>query len=289
MVEPASRISGTQILRPRARILRTFGDELISSETVAVIELVKNAYDADATRVLVRFQGPLEIGQGRIEVMDNGHGMSLETIQTTWMEPATLFRKRQQRSEQYGRRVLGEKGIGRFAASRLANTLEVVTRRAGEDREIRALFDWSQFDDEHKYLDQVEVLWEESEPAEICPGGTIQALWGEGQTPESSELTHGTILRMEGLRAIWGESQFETLHTGLSRLISPFFEQDQLTGHDAFQIYLELPAAVRASLWHYQATRSPEKPTLHHQRFRRRYWPLHFNPQVARSGRARNA
>lgn len=92
MVELVSRSSGTQILRPRARILRTFGDELGSSETAAVIELVKNAYDADATRVLVRFQGPLEIGQGRIEVIDNSHGMSLETIQTTWMEPATLFR-----------------------------------------------------------------------------------------------------------------------------------------------------------------------------------------------------
>ena len=155
--------SGVSILRPRAQMLRRIGDELISSETVAVIELVKNAYDADATRVLVRFQGPLEIGHGTIEVMDNGHGMSLETIQTTWMEPATLFRKRQQRSEKYGRRVLGEKGIGRFAASRLANTLEVVTRRVGEDREIRALFDWSQFDDEHKYLDQVEVRWEESD------------------------------------------------------------------------------------------------------------------------------
>src|SRR5205807_4309483 len=50
-----------------------------------------------------------------------------------------------------------EKGIGRFAASRLANNLEVVTRRAGEDREIRALFDWSQFDDEQKYLDQDEA------------------------------------------------------------------------------------------------------------------------------------
>src|SRR5262245_30542628 len=228
MVEPAPRISGTQILRPRARILRTFGDELSSSETEAVIELVKNAYDADATRVLVRFHGPLEIGHGRIEVMDNGQGMSLETLQTTWMEPAMLFRKRQQHSEQYGRRVLGEKGIGRFAASRLANTLEVVTRRAGEDREIRALFDWSQFDDEHKYLDQVEVLWEESEPAEIRPDGTIQALWRGEETPESSALTHGTVLRMEGLRAIWGKSQLETLHTGLSRLVSPFFEQDHL-------------------------------------------------------------
>jgi hypothetical protein len=85
------------------------------------------------------------------------------------------------------------------------------------------------------------VLWEESEPAEICPAGTIQALWKGEKAPESSALTHGTILHMEGLRAIWGESQLETLHTGLSRLVSPFFEQDRLTGHDTFQIYLELP------------------------------------------------
>lgn len=95
-----SKRYGVSILRPRAQVLRRIGDELISSETVAVIELVKNAYDADATRVLVRFQGPLEIGQGRVEVMDNGHGMSLETMPTTWMEPATLLRKRQQRGEQ---------------------------------------------------------------------------------------------------------------------------------------------------------------------------------------------
>src|SRR5215510_10801715 len=80
MAEVTAQTTGMKALRPRARILRTLGDELISSETVAVIELVKNAYDADATRVLVRFQGPLEIGQGMIEVMDNGHGMSLETI-----------------------------------------------------------------------------------------------------------------------------------------------------------------------------------------------------------------
>lgn len=179
MVEPVPGTSGTRALRPRARILRTFGDELISSETVAVTELVKNAYDADATRVLVRFQEPLEIGQGRIEVIDNGHGMSLETIQTAWMEPATLMRKRQRRSEERGRRVLGEKGIGRFAASRLADRLEVVTRRAGMDRQVQVFFDWRQFDDEQKYLDQVQALWEEVEPAEICPGGTIQTLWEE--------------------------------------------------------------------------------------------------------------
>lgn len=64
-------------LRPRARIMRTLGDELISSEVVAVIELVKNAYDADATRVLVRFLPPLEAGKGGIDILDDGHGMKL--------------------------------------------------------------------------------------------------------------------------------------------------------------------------------------------------------------------
>jgi hypothetical protein len=121
MAESLAQTSGMKALRPRARILRPLGDELISSETVTVIEIVKNAYDADATRVLVRFQEPLEIGQGMIEIIDNDYGMSLDTIQNAWMEPAILIKKRQTRSEQRGRRVLGEKGIGRFAASRLAN------------------------------------------------------------------------------------------------------------------------------------------------------------------------
>ncbi|HXG18444.1 MAG TPA: hypothetical protein VNN62_05155 [Methylomirabilota bacterium] len=57
------------------------GDELISSETVAVIESQSRPrVGADATRVLVRFPTPLEIGQGMIEVIDNGHDISLETI-----------------------------------------------------------------------------------------------------------------------------------------------------------------------------------------------------------------
>ena len=106
-IVPPKRTS--QPLRPRARLLRAFGDELISSESVALTELVKNSYDADATGVLIRFVAPLEVGAGRIEVIDNGHGMTLDTIQTTWMEPGTLNRKRNKRSEGLGRRVLGEK------------------------------------------------------------------------------------------------------------------------------------------------------------------------------------
>ncbi len=241
MPDTSSPTSGTSTLRPRARILRTLGDELISSEAVALMELVKNSYDADATRVLVRFHGPLEIGNGKVEVIDNGHGMSLETIRTTWMEPATLSRKRERRSQRLGRRVLGEKGIGRFATSRLANFLEVVTRRAGSEQETRVYFDWAQFDNEGKYLDEVEVLWEEEDSTELAPGGILERLWDSGREPNADDLTHGTILRMEQLRSNWGNSELDDLRTRLSRLVSPFFGDELSARNDQFELCLDLP------------------------------------------------
>ena len=131
MNDATAAAQSLRAFRPRARVLRTFGDELISSESVAVIELVKNAFDADASRVLIKFVPPLVPGAGEIVVVDDGHGMSLETVESSWMEPATAYRRRDSRSEILGRRVLGEKGIGRFAASRLADRLELFTRRPG--------------------------------------------------------------------------------------------------------------------------------------------------------------
>src|SRR4051794_29159336 len=89
-------------IRPRARIMRTLGDELISSELAAVIELVKNAYDADASKVLVRFNEPLAAGSGGIDILDDGHGMSTETVESAWLEPATPYRRRARQSELLG-------------------------------------------------------------------------------------------------------------------------------------------------------------------------------------------
>jgi hypothetical protein len=234
---------GTASLRPRARLMRTLGDELISSETVAIIELVKNAYDADATRVLVRFQEPLEKGEGTIEVIDDGHGMALETIRGAFLEPATLHRSRDDRSEELRRVVTGEKGIGRFAVSRLAEELELVSRRPGAPVETRVLFDWRLFDNPDAYLDQVEVAWETAEPRDIAPHGVVEALWPAG-APSGERLERGTVLRMQGLRARWERGQLTELRTGLSRLVSPFLFEQQRESADAFSIFLETPPAL---------------------------------------------
>ncbi len=234
---------GTASLRPRARLMRTLGDELISSETVALIELVKNAYDADATRVLLRFHEPLEKGQGKIEVIDDGHGMTLETIQGAFLEPATLHRSRERLSEELRRVVTGEKGIGRFAVSRLADDLELVSRRPSARVETRVLFDWQLFDNPDAYLDQVDVVWEATEPHELAPGGVIEALWPEGP-PERTRLERGTVLRMQSLRAHWGRGQLEELRNGLSRLVSPFLFEEQGKSANAFTIFLQAPPAL---------------------------------------------
>jgi len=239
MEENNQNKAGKKALRPRARIVHTLGDELISSEVVAVIELVKNSYDADAKRVFVRFTGPLQEGQGRIEIMDSGHGMSIDTIEKAWLEPATNFRKRNRLSEK-GRRVLGEKGIGRFAASRLAKKLEVISRRSGSDKEIVAFFDWSKFDDENKYLDEIEVNWEEREPTEICPTGAISALCWDTDTIIPEKLQKGTIIRMDNLNIDWDDKKIEKLLDGLSRLISPFTLKNR-TPEESIKIFVEFP------------------------------------------------
>lgn len=230
-------------LRPRARLLRTLGEELISSEVVAVIELVKNAYDADATNVLIRFSGPLEPGKGCIEVMDNGHGMELNTLQTIWMEPATSSKRgKVRRTEKFKRRFLGEKGIGRFASSRLANELEVISRKEGTSNEAYGIFDWRQFDDDEKYLDQISILWEQRKPIEIKPGGAIDLLWKEDDMPSPRQREKGTILRMASLKQKWESSHFEALRRGLARLVSPKLNKKKDSDKDpGFEVEMTVP------------------------------------------------
>src|SRR5262249_37259142 len=117
--------NGTIAFRPRARLLKLIGEELISDEVVAISELVKNSHDADATTVLLRFTGVTR-PDGRIEVIDDGSGMDLDTLLGRWMEPAasTKVGKGHQITPR-GRRVLGEKGVGRFAADKLARHQEI--------------------------------------------------------------------------------------------------------------------------------------------------------------------
>jgi len=137
---PALAKSGHAKIRPRARIISLIGDELISDESVAVAELVKNAYDADATRVVVRFEGPNPLKPNSLVIADNGTGMTLNTVLEGWFEPGTTAKKRAMRSPS-GRLYQGAKGVGRFAAARLASSLRMETRAQGESEGVTVILD----------------------------------------------------------------------------------------------------------------------------------------------------
>ncbi|WP_082016551.1 sensor histidine kinase [Cupriavidus sp. IDO] len=220
MNSEAGNISQRSAFRPRARIMKTLGEELISSDTVAVIELVKNAYDANAKAVLIRFVPPLVAGDGCIEVIDNGSGMSLETVRGAWMEPATPSKRKKKVSD--GRRALGEKGIGRFAAARLATSLDLFSREPGSSKEVHAFFDWTQFENDETYLDEIFMPITQRPAQEVSKSGVLNLLCELGELKGRYDYSHGTVLRLNRLTQDWARSHFEDLQRGLSRLVSPF-------------------------------------------------------------------
>ena len=234
---PSSSEQGAQPLRPKARLVRAIGDQLISNEIVAVLELVKNAYDADATCALVLFVPEEEFAGRKVQIIDDGVGMSLETLRGAWMEPATDWKRDHPRSERFNRRVLGEKGLGRFAAARVADHFYVTSRMEDEEKEARVLLDWTAFDVKDRYLDEVLVLWEVTPVAEVTPGSSIEDKLVRAGLIKAGEYQHGTVLNLEMLRRNWTHDDFQALQRALSRLISPF-ESEIPTG---FAIYLEPP------------------------------------------------
>jgi signal transduction histidine kinase len=208
-----SSTSGHAPFVPRARLLRLIGSELISDDVVAITELVKNAHDADASFVSIHFSG-VTGPEGEIIIRDDGHGMDLDTLLTRWMQPAGSAKGRAAtRFTPAGRRVLGEKGVGRFATDKLAARLELASRCKGQPVEVHATFDWDEFDVDDRMLSEINNRWDVRAPD-----------WLD---------SHGTLLRLSGLRSSWTERTFRRLSTRLSRLISPFRDSK------GFRIHIE--------------------------------------------------
>lgn len=238
--------NGNSILRPRARLIKTIGEELISNDIVAIIELVKNSYDANASVIEISFHGRvIEVTEGKktkkvlirqgssIIISDDGIGMNLDIVKSAWMEPATINKKNTKRSAGDKRRYTGEKGIGRFASAKLATSLKMITR-PNDDNEIVVDFNWSDFSDDKKYLDEVKCSWEVRTPKEI--------------------KTSGTTLKLVELNSDWDEEKFRELRIALSRLINPV---SPITG---FLMDIQLPKELNDFSGWVTAPESLNKP-----------------------------
>jgi len=210
--------------RPRARLMILLGDQLIRDAGIAVFELVKNAYDADASRCDVTLQDVhLDDEAALITVEDNGDGMDLDTIRNVWLSPGTRFRLAQRestdpklaRTKKFHRLPLGEKGLGRFAVHKLGNKVEVVTRAKDSD-EVVVRIDWKDFDSD--------------EPLETIP------VTVETRTPEVFRgKRHGTRIEISDLRERpWTRRRVRALHRAVTSICSP------IEGPEDFEATLQL-------------------------------------------------
>jgi len=235
------------VFRPRARVIQALGSDLISSESVALSELVKNSYDADATRVLVRIDAPGDA----IEVTDNGHGMSLDTLRTVWLQPATPSKLEESRSPKQ-RRMLGAKGIGRFAAARLGSSLDVASRLEGAPDEAWATFDWSLFENPATFLDEITIPSGSRVPEVIVPETLRQLLGAPKHAGPGGEGVHGTRLKVSNLKQTWSPSAVQTVRRALSRLVAPGADAsdfairlDVIGDEDETSEYVEPPSLLK--------------------------------------------
>jgi signal transduction histidine kinase len=193
-----------------AKAILTLGRNSIKDHTTAVIELVKNSYDADASLVELGIESGGNLGDS-IRISDNGHGMSEKDIQASWLRIGFSEKILNKKSAIFGRRKTGEKGIGRLSADRLGEVLELRSQRKNLPA-TGLLIDWSQFEKSGKNVGDVQ-LKELTDPKPIVP---------KARTAQTA--SHGTELRIHRLRQDWTSDDVRRLYAELESLLPPYQE-----------------------------------------------------------------
>lgn len=197
------------------------GRELIRNHDVAVVELVKNAYDSGARNVRILITPRSERHPGAIEITDDGSGMDLPELERVFMMAG--YSERGAGHDTGGRVPTGEKGIGRFASDRLGTRLTVETKTAGKAEALVLEIDWTAFSDRKKRFNQISV------PCYRRPVAFLR----KGES--------GTRLTITPLRERWDRSAIESLRQTLSHLLNPFEKPA------SFEIYLDVAGAPKLS------------------------------------------
>lgn len=205
--------------KPRARLLLQLGDQLIKNESIALLELAKNAYDADASKVDIIMRHPDSMEDGTIEIEDDGFGMTPDVVENVWLEPGSNYKQEQFAERRltpiYQRLPIGEKGIGRFGAHKLGNLIEMTTKSANAN-EVFVRIDWTQFA-EHRYLEEVPIRIIEREHPQHFVGGKT-----------------GTRIVIRGFRKPWERGMARNVIRAITSITSPFETMDSFK--PSFQI-----------------------------------------------------
>lgn len=193
-----------------ASLLFELGEQLVARKSIALSELIKNSYDSDATNVNVYFQNVTK-PYGKIVVSDDGVGMSFESIKNNWMRVATNNKVENPRSPRYKRLRTGAKGVGRFAARKLANKLtihSICNSSPGLWEETTVQLDWDKFI-AGEDLNKIDLFFDRKQ--------------------YSIEQTTGVTLILEDVQEVWTTDDIEEIRRDLQDLTVSFVTEDTKT------------------------------------------------------------
>jgi signal transduction histidine kinase len=204
-------------VRVRSHVLRLLGDQLVGHDRLAIFELVKNSYDADATNVFVR----VDLAQQKISVRDNGQGMTVEVVRDLWLDIGTDSKRgsHRVRSPRFGRMPLGEKGVGRLAVQKLGSKIHMVTR-SKDAPEVCVDVAWNELIESSNYVD----------------GNLVVNVVQRAIPKDFPDETTGTLIEISDLaRKHWTRGDLRDLKRLVVSLASPF------ESNDSFDVVLEVP------------------------------------------------
>jgi signal transduction histidine kinase len=209
-------------------IVKQLGEQLVSDEITALLELIKNSYDADATYVSIEINTSGKYlkenlfypkHEGFIVVEDNGFGMSEKTILKSWLIISYSEKRKLKETKQTtpeGRTPLGDKGLGRLSTQRLADICEIFTNE-NSNTGTHIAFNWKDFEIEES-LGKVRVQNESYKPKRK-----------KGTTLVLSNLNHSEV---------WEGQNLEKFKGQVSQIISPYKE------NRPFEVYLQINGVI---------------------------------------------
>ena len=225
-----------------SELLRELGERLVGRQYIALAELVKNSFDADATRVEIRIEDDY------IEVSDNGHGMTYEDFSSRWMRVGSTHKVKEMTSPGLHRPLTGSKGVGRLAVQFLASELELTSvptedriPQGSESEELFAMVNWDTAVQAGE-LTQATALYDLNEPEyDGFPLGR----------------QHGTTVTLKKLKHEWTSKEFEELASEIWFLQQPFRSLNRSAGVEVegLDVVLSAPDPAVVSLFNTRMSR----------------------------------
>lgn len=229
-------------LTASARLIMQLGEQLIEDELVALLELIKNAYDADANNVdvVIDTDTVTPYGKGRIEIKDDGNGMIPSIVRNSFLRLSTSFKEEEKSSIYYHRKVLGKKGIGRLSFQRLGNYITVETMPNIERYEETELLkeEDKEFIDEYSKIN-IDIDWSEF-PIDMDFSDIMATVKYEKDVVAS----YGTKIVIQGIKNLnfWDmdKKKEDKLQNELLNMMDPFQKNLNLKKSERFNVLLKI-------------------------------------------------